>query len=169
MMMAALALQVPSQRIGVAFRCDKSLKRADTQWRPAVSYTRVDVEAAPYEEERRFLFLPALGFAARVSIWGIANAVLVFVEHLSELIAPLLLIAGFVWYAVPRVLAAITLDGQANDLLQIVRGHVPHDIYIEGTYYSAGTLIWDGIYLIALVAICRTLSTAITSLLLDRA
>jgi hypothetical protein len=131
-----------------------------------MSYTRLTIAEADLDERR--VFLPALTQAARVAIWSVANAVLVFAEHLSELFAPFLLLGGVIWWAIPRGLAAITLDGPANDVLQMVRSRVPHDIYIDGSYYSAGTLIWDGIFLVAVVAICRTLSTAITTLLLDR-
>ncbi len=132
-----------------------------------MSYTRAEVDEAEYEDRRGFV-LPDMNRIAKVAAWSVVNAVLVFCEHLAELFAPLLLLAGAVWWAVPRALEAITLDGQANDLLQIVRSHVPHDIYVDGSYYSAGTLIWDGVKLIAVVAICRTLSVALTTLLLDR-
>ena len=132
-----------------------------------MSYTRAEVDEPEYEDRRVFA-IPDMNRVARVAIWSVANAVLVFCEHLAELFAPLLLLAGAVWWAIPRALEAITLDGQANDLLQIVRSHVPHDVYIDGSYYSAGTLIWDGVELIAVVAICRTLSVAVTTLLLDR-
>ena len=132
-----------------------------------MSYTRFEVEQ-PGLAERRSFALPVLGHVARVVIWSAVNAILLFAEHLAELLAPFVLLGGAIWWAVPKALAAITLEGQANDLLQMVRSHVPHDLYIDGSYYSAGTLIWDGIYLVAVVAICRTLSTAITALLLDR-
>ncbi len=131
-----------------------------------MSYTRLDVDQAEYEERR--VILPALGQVGRLAVWSVVNAILIFCEHLAELFAPLLLLAGAVWWAIPRALGAITLEGQANDLLQVVRGHVPHDVYIDGSYYSAGSLIWDGVLLIGVVAICRTLSTALTTLLLDR-
>jgi hypothetical protein len=131
-----------------------------------MSYTRINLAADDLDERR--VFLPGLTQAARVAIWSVANALLVFAEHLAELFAPFLLLGGAIWWAIPRGLAAITLEGQANDMLQIMRSHVPHDVYIDGSYYSSGTLIWDGVFLVAVVAICRTLSTAITTLLLDR-
>ncbi len=132
-----------------------------------MSYTHANVDETELDG-RRATVLPGLGQVARVAIWSVLNAVLVFAEHLAELFAPLLLLAGAVWWAIPRGLGALTLEGQANDLLQTVRGHVPHEIYVDGSWYTAGTLIWDGIELIAVVAICRTLSTALTALLLDR-
>ena len=130
-----------------------------------MSYTRLDADQADDDDRR---ILPALGHVGRLAVWSVINAILIFCEHLAELFAPLLLLAGAIWWAIPRALNAITLEGQASDLLQMVRSRVPHDIYIDGSWYTAGTLIWDGILLIGVVAICRTLSTALTALLLDR-
>ncbi len=132
-----------------------------------MSYTRMDVDQAELDD-RRPVLLPALGHVARVAVWSAINAVLIFAEHLAELFAPLLLLAGAVWWAVPHAMDSLKLDGQANDLLQIVRSHVPHEVYLDGSWYTAGTLVWDGVKLIAVVAICRTLSTALATLLLDR-
>ena len=129
-----------------------------------MSYTQLEAE----DERARSAFLPQLGRYAQLAVWAVLNAALLFGEILAELLAPLLLLGGIVWWAVPRALAAITLDGPPGDVLQMVRSHVPHDIYLDGTYYSAGTLISDGLWLIAAVAICRTASTALASLLLDR-
>ncbi len=129
-----------------------------------MSYSQFEIE----DTEARRTFLPQLGRYARLALWSVLNAALLFGEILAELLAPLLLLGGIIWWAVPRALAAITLEGQPADLLQMVRSRVPHDIYLNGDYYSAGTLISDGLWLIAVVAICRTASTALASLLLDR-
>ena len=132
-----------------------------------MSYTRYDVDQADIDADRP-PFLPTLGHFARIAVWSVLNALLVFCEHLAELFAPLLILAGVVWWAILHGLAALTLEGQANDVLQIVRSRVPRDLYMNGSYYSASTLIWDGVLLIAVVAICRTLTTALATLLLDR-
>ena len=129
-----------------------------------MSYSHFEIE----EEEARSTFLPQLGRYARLALWSVLNAALLFGEIVAELLAPLLLLGGIVWWAVPKALASITLDGPPGDLLQVVRSHVPHDIYLNGDYYSAGSLITDGLWMIAVVAICRTASTALTSLLLER-
>ena len=129
-----------------------------------MSYTELEAE----DERARTAFLPQFGRYARLALWSVLNVALLFGEILAELLAPLLLLGGIVWWAVPRALAAITLDGPPGDVLQMVRSHVPHDIYLDGSYYSAGTLITDGLWLIALVAVCRTASAALANLLLDR-
>ena len=129
-----------------------------------MSYSHLEIEDA----EARPAFLPQLGRYARLALWSVLHAGLLFGEILAELLAPLLLLGGIVWWAVPKALAAFTLDGQPGELLQMVRSRVPHDVYLNGDYYSAGTLISDGLWLVAVVAICRTASTALTTLLLDR-
>ena len=126
-----------------------------------MSFTRASIQPLAYA--------PApLMRAARVVVWAVINAALLFAEQVAELAAPFLFLAGTVWYAIPHALAAITLDGPANDMLHLVRSRVPHTILMGDTYVSASSLIYYAIICVAVVAICRTASTAITSLLLDR-
>ena len=116
----------------------------------------------------RAAWLRTLERFARVAVWSVINAGLLFAEHLAEMLAPLLLLAGAVWWLVPRALDSITLDGQAEDVLQLIRAHVPHELYLNGTTYTAAVLITDALWLVAVVAICRTLSAALAYLLLDQ-
>ncbi len=132
-----------------------------------MSYTRLDLEDRS-DAERRPVLLPTIARLAQVTVWSVINAVLVFGEHLAEFLAPLCLFAGAIWWTIPKGLDALTLEGPANDMLQLVRSRVPHQVYYDGSYYSAHVLIMDGIWLIGVVAICRTLSMALTALLLDR-
>lgn len=132
-----------------------------------MSYTRLNIDDDGLLE-RRSTWLPSARRLAYVAVWSVVNAGLLFAEHLAEFLAPLCLFAGAIWWAIPRILGAITIDGPAADILQLVRNRVPTEIYLDGTYYSAHTLIVDGIWLIAVVAVARTLSTAVTTLLLDR-
>ena len=128
-----------------------------------MNYSRLDGELARPAAWR----MPEASRLVRLGIWSVANAALVFAEHLAEMLAPLLLLAGAVWWIVPRALDAITLDGQAADILAIVRARVPHELYLGGAYYSAGVLITDALWLVAVVAVCRTLSTTLAVLLLE--
>jgi hypothetical protein len=129
-----------------------------------MSYSHLNLEDEPSSST----VLPQLGLYARLGVWSVLNVALLFCEQLGELMAPLFMVGGIIWWAIPRLLGAITLDGQAGDVLQLVRTKIPHDLYLNGSYYSAGSLISDGLWMIALVAICRTGSTALTTLLLDR-
>lgn len=130
-----------------------------------MSYTRLDAAEPVYGHEGSPLL--RLGRLGRIALWSVANALLLFAEQLAEIAAPLCLLAGAVWYAIPKALAAITLDGPANDMLQVARAHVPVEFYLDGSTVSASVLISWGLWAIAVVAICRTLSTALANLLLD--
>ena len=129
-----------------------------------MSYTRLD---APIAGPRETLMLQ-LDRVSRVVLWGAIHAILMFAEHAAELAAPFLILGGAVWWAVPQVLSAITLDGQANDILQMVRTRVPREVLLGGSWVSAGSLVTDGVLCIAVVAICRTVSQGLTTLMLDR-
>lgn len=130
-----------------------------------MSYTRVDLQDDDLERPQ---LMPFMGRLARIGVWSILNVGLLFAETVSEFLAPICLLAGGLWWALPRILNAITLEGQAAELMTIVRSRVPHDIYLDGSYYSAGSLISYGLWLFGVVALCRTLSVALSSLLLDR-
>lgn len=132
-----------------------------------MSYTRLEAHDDD-QPQRPTLWLDSLSRGANIVIWAVINAALLFAEQLAELLAPLLMLAGAAWWAIPRALDTITLDGPANEVLQTVRAHIPHEIVLDGDYYTAGSLIWNGILCIAVVAICRTLSTLLANLLLDR-
>ena len=125
------------------------------------------VDAVADQGASRAVWLRMAERFVRVAVWSIINAALMFAEHLAEMLAPLLLMAGAVWWLVPRALDAVSLDGQAEDVLQLVRAHVPHEVYFDGTTYTASGLIADALWLVAVVAICRTLSAALAFLLLD--
>ena len=131
-----------------------------------MSYTHT--QARDQGSTARTDWMRALERFARIAVWSVINAALVFAEHLAEMLAPLLLLAGGIWWLVPRALNAITLDGQAQDVLELVRAHVPHELTLDGATYTAGTLIADALWLVAAVAICRTLSAALAMLLLDQ-
>ena len=137
-----------------------------------MNYTRVDSPSVNYTETlparlRQSVF-PQLERMGRIALWAVINAALLFAEHAAELAAPFLIIGGAVWWAIPQALSAITLDGPANDMLQTVKARVPHEMLFGGNYVSASSLITDGVLCIAVVAICRTITTMLTTLLLDR-
>ncbi len=130
-----------------------------------MSYTSIDVEE---QDERRPLLLPRIGRLACIGIWAVLNAALLFAEQVAEFAAPLMLLGGVAWWAIPKGLAAITLDGQANDMLQMVRARFPYEIVLDGDVFSASSLINWGITCFVIVAICRTLTTVLATVLLDR-
>jgi hypothetical protein len=101
--------------------------------------------------------------AVRVALWSVAHFVFYFVQQLAELLAPLLLIAGVGWWALPKVIGAITsqattADAQARDLLNTLPGNIPQAMELAGHHITPGILITDGLLLMALAAIGATLS-----------
>lgn len=106
---------------------------------------------------------------ARVVLWAVLNVTFVFVELVAELLAPLLLMAGAGWWALPRVLSLIVLDGPANDVVRSVATRLPTEVLVAGSWVSATTLITDAFVLFAVVAVCRTLAALLTrALFIDR-
>ena len=130
-----------------------------------MSYTRAEAHDEPATRREPVAWLVKAG---GIVVWAVINAAILFAEQLAELLAPLLLLAGAIWWAVPKGLDVLKLDGPANDILQQVRAHVPLELFVGGTYYTAHSLIYDGLWCIAVVAICRTLSNLLTNLLLER-
>ncbi len=66
----------------------------------------------------------------RLGVWSVLHAVFYFLQQLAELLAPLLLVAGLGWWALPRVVGAVTsgtagTDGQAHDVLASISGAIP--------------------------------------------
>ena len=100
---------------------------------------------------------------ARLGLWSVLHAVFYFLQQLAELLAPLLLVAGLGWWALPRVVGAITTetgsaDSQAHDILNSISGTIPAGLHLAGHWITPGGLIVDGLLLMALAAIGATLS-----------
>ncbi len=93
------------------------------------------------------------GRAVRVTAWSIAHFAFALAQQLAELLAPLLLILGIGWYALPRIVGLIqTSDGQMRDILNGLQDHVPTELTIEGHVLTPGGLILDGVLLMVIAA-----------------
>lgn len=107
----------------------------------------------------------ASGFAlVRTAIWSVCYFAFYFVQQIAELFAPLLLIAGVAWAALPALVgtlskSAASADPQARDAIANVASAIPHHLAIAGHDLTASGLIWDGIMLMALAAAGATLAT----------
>ncbi len=99
------------------------------------------------------------GHAARVTVWGIVHFAFGLAQQLAELLAPLLFVVGAGWFALPRVLGLIqTGDGQMQDILNGLQDHVPSDVTVGGHLLTPGTLVVDGLVLMAVAAALSTAS-----------
>ncbi len=134
-----------------------------------MSYTQYDSNEARYRYRGPVAGKARVGRVARMVLWAVLNVALVFVELVAELLAPLLLMAGAVWWALPRVLSLVVLDGPANDVLRSVATKLPTEVLVAGSWVSAPKLVADAFLLFAVVAVCRTMAALITrTLFADR-
>lgn len=100
----------------------------------------------------------------RTGIWATCYFIFYFVQQLAELLAPLLLIAGVLWKVLPSIIGSLThaaaaADPQARDAISGVAAAIPSQLVVAGHELTAGSLIWDGILLMALAAAGATLAT----------
>lgn len=126
---------------------------------PNANYSRPSLLSAAQGESS-----PLVLRLARTGIWSACYFVFYFLQQLAELFAPLLLIAGVLWKALPSVLGslshvAVAADPQARDAIGNVAAAIPQNIVVAGHDLTASGLIWDGILLMGLAAAGATLAT----------
>ncbi len=101
--------------------------------------------------------------ALRLAFWTVAHFVFYFLQQLAELIAPLLLALGLGWWALPRLVDAITAreanaDQQTHDILNTIASGIPHGLTIGTHWITPGGLITGGLALMAVASVGATLS-----------
>ncbi len=93
------------------------------------------------------------GRAARITLWGVVHFAFVLAQQLAELLAPLLLVLGIGWYALPRAVSLIqTNDGQMRDILNGLVERVPTELTVAGHSLTPVGLIVDGVLLMVIAA-----------------
>lgn len=97
--------------------------------------------------------LGALGNGTRIALWGVLQFTLNFIEQIAELLAPLLFVAGLGWWAAIHLVSSIELDDP--NIQKLVR-RFPASLTLSGHFLTPHILIVDGLWLMALVAACRT-------------
>ena len=124
-----------------------------------------------YERENLNDWRAALNHPARAAALRIGRAVarglvlfgFCFVEIIAELLAPVVLIGGIAWSALPSLLSLASTEGQTHDLLNNVMQAVPRELHLGHTVVTPTGLIVDGLLLIGVVALCRTLQTIVAT------
>jgi hypothetical protein len=101
--------------------------------------------------------------AVRLAFWSVAHFAFYFLQQLAELMAPLLLALGLGWWALPKLVDAITTheanaDQQARDILDTVSGMIPQGLNLAGHWITPSSLIIDGLLLMAVAAIGSTIA-----------
>lgn len=99
----------------------------------------------------------------RTAIGAACYFIFYFVQQMAELFAPLLLIAGAAWAALPALVKTLTrstaaADPQAHDAIASVANAIPEQITLAGHELSASGLICDGLGLMAVAAAGATLA-----------
>lgn len=107
--------------------------------------------------------LAAMLRAIRLVLWSIVHFAFYFLQQVAELLAPLLLAAGLGWWALPRIMDAITThattaDQQARDILNTISGTIPRGLMLDGHWITPAVLILYGLLLMAVAALGATLS-----------
>ncbi|MFT8675165.1 MAG: hypothetical protein ABF990_00310 [Acetobacter sp.] len=99
----------------------------------------------------------------RTAVWMVCHFVFYFIQQVAELFAPLLLIGGVAWSALPTLIAtlsrsAASADPQARDAIASAAGAIPQQLVVAGHVLTASGLIWYGVELMALAAAGATLA-----------
>jgi hypothetical protein len=100
---------------------------------------------------------------ARLVMRGVVLFAFSFIEIMAELLAPIVLICGIGWAALPSLLSMAGNSGQARELLGSAVQSVPSEIHFGGMAFTPTALIVDGLLLIAVVALCRTMQTIVST------
>lgn len=96
-------------------------------------------------------------------VWAICHFVFFFIQQLAEIFAPLLLIIGIIWKILPNLLKSAVgmvdaADPQIRDMVGRGTELIPTSLTVAGHTISASSLIFDGLLLIGLTALCATIT-----------
>jgi hypothetical protein len=92
-----------------------------------------------------------------IVFWGLVSFALTFVELVAEVVAPLLLMIGGLWWAALKVLETLPLSPEIKPMMQ----YFPTQIVAGGHVLTPVGLLVQGLWLLAVVAACRTLNSII--------
>ncbi len=98
----------------------------------------------------------------RLLAWAVLHWLLAFAEQVLAVVAPLVLVCGLAWWALPRLVGLVPLEGPARDVAGDVLAHLPTSVPIAGFWVTPGGLIADGLLLMALAALLQTVAAVIT-------
>lgn len=99
---------------------------------------------------------------ARAVARGIVLFAVAFIEIIAELLAPIVLVGGIGWASLPGILSMAGTEGQAHEMLSNVLQSIPKQLHVGTMVLTPTALIVDGLLLVAVVALCRTVQTIIS-------
>jgi len=103
--------------------------------------------------------MTAVTGATRLVSRGLVLFVFSFVEIIAELLAPIVLVFGIGWAVLPSIISVAGTEGQAREFLTTLGQAIPKEIHLGRTAITPLSLIVDGVFLVAVVALCRTVQT----------
>jgi hypothetical protein len=89
-----------------------------------------------------------------IVFWGLVSFGLTFVELVAEVVAPLLLMLGGLWWAAAQIIAKVPVPAEVQPMVQ----SFPTQLEAAGYVLTPTGLIIQGLWLLAIVAACRTLN-----------
>jgi hypothetical protein len=101
---------------------------------------------------RRWMWLALRGVG--IAFWGLVTFALTFVELVAEVVAPLLMMLGGLWWATGQIIAAIPVPPEIQPMLR----SFPTQLVAAGHVLTPTGLIIQGLWLLAVVAACRTIN-----------
>lgn len=89
-----------------------------------------------------------------IVFWGFVSFALTFVELVAEVVAPLLLMLGGLWWAASQIIGKLPVPAEVQPVLEAF----PTQLVAAGHVLTPTGLIVQGLWLLAIVAACRTLN-----------
>jgi len=109
---------------------------------------------------------PAMAAATRVTklvARGLILFAFSFVEIIAELLAPIVLVFGIGWAMLPGIVSIVGPEGQAREFVTTMVQAIPREIHFGRSVVTPMSLIVEGVLLVAVVALCRTVQTLASS------
>lgn len=122
---------------------------------------RTEAPASEPEEEEEAGFTPrwrqgraALAEGLAIVLWGVLSFLLTFVELVCEILAPIALFAGGLWWAALRIAGSLPAEPEIRQFL----AYLPNQLVLSGHLLTPERLMLQALVLLAVVAACRTVN-----------
>ena len=127
--------------------------------KPASSPSPVAYDPGGWQAAASHPAMTAAVRATKMVVRGLILFAFSFVEIVAELLAPIVLVFGIGWAMLPGIVSIAGPEGQARDFVTAMVQAIPREIHLGRTAVTPASLILEGILLIAVVALCRTVQT----------
>lgn len=97
--------------------------------------------------------------------WAVCHFIFYLIQQIAEIFAPILLILGILWKALPSALHSLihvaegSTDQQTHDTIGNIVRLIPTSLTVSGHVLTASSLIFDGFSLLVLTSIAATITS----------